>query len=295
MGSKMATDGVPNTTSEYVSADRMPFATAELTARVGTEIRIDVASLLDGSYAKEIRSLLDRRGVLVFPQVNMTDDEQIAFTKTLGVFAMEDGVGSEIFKVSLDPRETKLAASLQASFLWHIDGTTADVPIFASILSAKRLASVGGETEFCSTYAAYDDLSDEDKAIVEDVIVHHSPVANRRSHLPEMSYDHYQRLRQRGADLPLVWKHRNGRKSLVLGATAEYVLGWPPEDSLDLLMRLRDWATRPQFVYHHKWSVGDIVIWDNTGTMHRALPYDADSGRLMHRTRLAGEETFRNA
>jgi alpha-ketoglutarate-dependent taurine dioxygenase len=87
-----------------------------------------------------------------------------------------------------------------------------------------------------------------------------------------------------------VWKHQSGRRSLVIGATAAYVVGMDPPESMDLLVRLRDWATQPQFVYRHDWQLGDIVMWDNTGTLHRALPYDADSGRLLHRTMLQGEE-----
>ncbi len=62
--------------------------------------------------------------------------------------------------------------------------------------------------------------------------------------------------------------------------------------STEILVRLRDWATQPQFVYRHQWSVGDLVMWDNTGTMHRAKPYDPKSGRLLNRTKLAGEEPF---
>ena len=77
---------------------------------------------------------------------------------------------------------------------------------------------------------------------------------------------------------------------VVLGATADYVEGYPVEASRALLARLRDWATQPQFVYRHQWQRGDLLIWSNTGTMHRALPYALDSGRLMHRTILAGEE-----
>ena len=88
---------------------------------------------------------------------------------------------------------------------------------------------------------------------------------------------------------PVVWTHRSGRKSLLLGATADYVIGMPVEESRALLARLRDWATQPQYVYRHEWQAGDLLIWDNTGTMHRALPYAADSGRLMHRTILAGK------
>ena len=89
---------------------------------------------------------------------------------------------------------------------------------------------------------------------------------------------------------PIVWTHQSGRKSLLLGATADYVIGYAVEESRALLARLRDWATQPQYVYRHEWQVGDLIIWDNTGTMHRAMPYAVDSGRLMHRTILAGEE-----
>jgi alpha-ketoglutarate-dependent taurine dioxygenase len=92
--------------------------------------------------------------------------------------------------------------------------------------------------------------------------------------------------------LPLVWKHRSGRKSLVLGATASHVEGMDQREGWALLTRLRDWATQPQFVYRHEWKLGDLVVWDNTGTMHRALPYPLDCGRLMHRTKLHGEEPF---
>jgi alpha-ketoglutarate-dependent taurine dioxygenase len=93
-------------------------------------------------------------------------------------------------------------------------------------------------------------------------------------------------------ELPLVWTHRSGRKSLVIGATARHIVDMDFKKSVELLVQLRDWATQPQFVYRHTWSVGDLVIWDNTGTMHRATPYDPYSGRLLHRTKLEGEEAF---
>ena len=94
------------------------------------------------------------------------------------------------------------------------------------------------------------------------------------------------------ADLPLVWKHLSGRKSLVIGATAYQVRNKDYKESTRLLVKLREWATQPQFVYRHEWTVGDTVIWDNTGTMHRAIAYDPASGRMLHRTKLEGEEAF---
>jgi len=93
-------------------------------------------------------------------------------------------------------------------------------------------------------------------------------------------------------ELPLVWKHRSGRKSLILGCTAHRVLGVSPAKSAEILIGLREWATSEQFSYSHEWKVGDLVMWDNTGTMHRAEPYDLTSGRMLHRTKLQGEESF---
>jgi alpha-ketoglutarate-dependent taurine dioxygenase len=121
----------------------------------------------------------------------------------------------------------------------------------------------------------------------------HSNLQLQRNINPELSYEQFRRARSSPArSQPLVWKHRNGRKSLVVGATAGFVEGMAHDDSLDLLVRLRDWATQPQFVYRHHWQVGDLAVWDNTGTLHRALPYAPDSGRLMHRSIVAGEESI---
>jgi alpha-ketoglutarate-dependent taurine dioxygenase len=90
--------------------------------------------------------------------------------------------------------------------------------------------------------------------------------------------------------LPLVWKHLSGRKSLLLGNSAHHVVGMDPLEGKGLLIRLRDWATQPEFVYSHTWKVGDLVMWDNTGSLHRVIPYEVDSKRMLHRTKLEGEE-----
>ena len=90
---------------------------------------------------------------------------------------------------------------------------------------------------------------------------------------------------------PLVWTRRTGRKSLLLGATAASVVGWPEDRGRALLDRLLEWSTQPQFVLRQQWRKGDLVIWDNTGMLHRALPFEPTSVRLMHRTTLAGEES----
>jgi len=271
-----------------------------LTPVIGTRIDTDRRTLLSGQYGEELRTLLQQRGVLIFPRIGFTDDEQVEFTGTLGTlaydyngFAMDGGKQQAIFKVSLDEAVSPTARSLKNSLLWHLDGTTHEVPILASVLSAKQLAPEGGETEWASTYAAYEALPEEDRQLIDGLRVVHSNLQLQRNINPELSYEQFQRARNSPArSQPLVWKHRNGRKSLVVGATASYVEGLPHDDSLDLLVRLRDWATQPQFVYRHHWQVGDLAVWDNTGTLHRALPYAPDCGRLMHRSMVAGEESI---
>jgi alpha-ketoglutarate-dependent taurine dioxygenase len=267
--------------------------TRDITPRIGTEILADKAALLSGMHATAIRELLDMRGVLVFPKIGFTDAEQIAFTETLGTFAPENG-GEKLYKVSLDTKVNRQADYLKGSLYWHLDGTMNDVPILASLLQSVALGSDGkGDTDFCNTYAAYEDLSDEERAGIESLRVMHSAWNTLFYYEPEPDIKTLRQMQAIGdRELPLVWTHRSGRKSLVLGATARHVVDMDYRKSAELLVRLRDWATSPQFTYRHQWSVGDLVIWDNTGTMHRATPYDPAAGRLLQRTKLAGEEPF---
>ncbi|SEQ96548.1 Taurine dioxygenase, alpha-ketoglutarate-dependent [Solimonas aquatica] len=270
----------------------MSFTTTDIAPRIATAIHADKKTLLSGEYAGRIRELLERRGVLVFPQINFSDEEQVAFTNTLGTFAPELA-GEIVYKVTLDTNENARADYLKGSWYWHIDGTMNEVPILASILSAKKLDPNGGDTEFCNTYAAYDELPAGDQQAYEKLRVMHSAWNSLFYYDPEPDPRVLAGMMAIGdQELPLVWKHRSGRKSLVLGCTARHVVDMDFKKSAELLVRLRHWATQPQFVYRHKWTVGDMVIWDNTGTMHRATPYDPKSGRMLHRTKLQGEEPF---
>ncbi len=271
-------------------AEKTRLTIKDLKPNIGAEIRADKETLLGGVHSAEIRELLEKRGVLVFPQINFTDEEQIAFTKTLGTFAKEIR-GEDIYKITMDVKQTATAEYLKGAFFWHIDGTMSPMPILASILSSKVLSPTGGDTEFCNTYAAYDDLPEEEKKALEGLRVVHAMSASQFYHDPEPTHAKFMEWRAMGSnELPLVWTHRSGRKSLVLGNTADHVAGMDPIESQGLLIRLRDWTTQPQYLYSHKWSLGDMVMWDNTGTMHRATPYPADCGRMLHRTKLEGEE-----
>lgn len=264
--------------------------TVDCTSAIGSEIRTDLDTLLSGGEAENIRATLERRGVVFFRGLQISDEQQVAIARTLGDIVQNEGEGG-IYKISLDENVNQRAKYLKGSLFWHFDGSLQPFPNLATLLRAIQLADAGGDTEFCNTYAAYDDLPDSDKQAIESLRVVHSAERSQYYVTPEMTYDEiafWQKSPTKSC--PMVWTHQTGRKSLLLGATADYVIGLPVEESRALLARLRDWATQPQYVYRHEWQPGDLLIWDNTGTMHRALPYAVDSGRLMHRTVLAGEE-----
>jgi len=270
----------------------MAFSAQDIQPGIGSRILATKQELLSGEHAAAIRELLEQRGVLVFPQIDLDDEEQLAFTRTLGNFVPEHN-GEEVHKITLDTATNPSADYLKGSMYWHIDGTMNKVPILASILCAKVLSKEGGETHFCNTYAAYEGLPEDEKAAYEKLRVMHAAWASLFYYDPEPPQQKLEAMMGIGdAELPLVWKHRSGRKSLIIGCTAYEIVGAGAKESARLLNKLLDWATQDRFVYKHRWAVGDMVMWDNTGTMHRATAYDPNSGRRLHRTKLEGEEAF---
>jgi alpha-ketoglutarate-dependent taurine dioxygenase len=265
--------------------------TIDLNPRIGTEIIAPRAELLAGTHAETFRRLLEERGVLVFRQTHFDGKEQEQFAATFGEVIQERA--GAVTKVSLDKRETSTADYLRGAFFWHIDGANDAVPTWATFLTAKVLSETGGDTEFANTYAAYDDLPAEKKAEIEGLKAWHSLEYSQRVVYPDPSYETLMQWQKRKPKLhPLVWTHKSGRKSLVIGATTGHIEGMSLEDGRALLTWLKEWATQPQFVLTYTWQVGDMVVWDNTGTMHRATLYDLDSGRMMHRSTLVGQEAL---
>lgn len=278
-----------------------------LTPRIGARCTVPRAEVLDPAFAGECRAALERFGVLLFPAIGFGDDEQVAFSRHLGDVVPQgpkrpDGTQEVVFKITLDPKENPSAEYLKATIGWHIDGLfDDDPPPKATMLSARRLSQSGGQTEFCNTYAAYDDLPEGRRQYYESLRIVHSLEASNRATNPNPSPDEAARWRQAEAarsksgrigakEHPLVWRHQSGRKSLVLGMTVDHVAGLSEAESRRLVDELTAHATRREIVYRHEWQVGDLLIWDNCGVMHRAIPYDATSGRLMHRTVLHGVE-----
>lgn len=263
--------------------------------KIGARVLNSKEELLSGDIADDINALMEERGVLVFPEVGFTDEEQVRFSETLGGAADEiRGEKGSVFKISLDEKVNQdVAEYLKGSLYWHIDGTMNTEPVRASMLSARVLSPDGGDTEFANTASSYADLSDEQKAELEGLRVVHSLWCSQFYHTPEPTAQQLANWQSKGeAELPLVVKRGSGVKSLVLGNTAHYIKGLDMKDSQRILHGLREFATSEPYKYTHKWKMGDTVMWDNRTSLHRATPYDPASGRMMARTIIRGGEAW---
>jgi len=279
------------------------FEVIDLTPRIGSEVRLGKAELLSGEHRDTLRALLVDRGALVIRDLHLDDDELRIAARSLGDLriggskrgadgkTLTEGDGG-VLKVSLDPDvNPDYARFLPGNHLWHMDGTYEEIPPFATLFTPYRMAATGGDTMFASTYAAFEDLPPEEQQFLSGLRVVHTMQAAlfpaMRDCTPEefaLWYSYPKRSH------PLVWQHKSGRKSLVLSTSGAYVEGMHPAESHDLLERLMAHATQKKYTYRHKWRMGDLAMWDNTGTMHRVLPYDAESRREYHRCTLNGEE-----
>lgn len=271
---------------------------AKLGDTIGAEVTgVDRDRLLsDDSLPDAVLDALEENGVLVFRELNLDAETQVAFCRKLGEVDYSPGHHPVrgIYRVSLDTSKNSSAAYLRATFDWHIDGCTPQddaYPQKATMLTAHAVAATGGETEFASTYGAHDALTAEEKQRYETLRVLHSLEASQRLVTPDPTPEQLAAWRRRPAkEHPLVWTHKSGRRSLVLGASADYVVGMEPAQSRALLDDLLTRSTVPERVYRHQWSKGDTVIWDNRGVIHRVEPYDQDSPREMLRTTVLGDE-----
>lgn len=268
------------------------FEVLNASARVGSIIRMSREDMLKGTYADEINRLLSERSALVFPQVNLTIEEQLTFAATIGEIFLVGG--KQVQKISLDVEVNPAADYTRGAFYWHIDGANDDTPAKATMLNCRVLAEPGtGDTMIANTYAAYEDLPEEDKQLIAGLRARHCLESSQRMINPDPSYAELQRWQTHPSKShPLVWTHGSGLKSLLIGATAYYIEGMSFEEGRALLCRLQEFATQPQYVYRHEWKIGDFLLFDNTGTMHKAAPYDLKSKRLMDRTTLHGEESI---
>lgn len=251
---------------------------------------VDLRGVFDKETLEEIKAGMDRYGVLVFHDQKFTDDEQLAFAQRfdgqlhaktgisvlkksrLGNEALTDISNLDEDGEIMQSDDRRRMYSL-GNRLWHTDASFQDPPGRYSMLHARVVPEVPADTEYTDTRAAYDALPDDMKQRLEGLMVHHSIAYSRMTLGFEFSEAEAAALE--GAIHPLVRTiPDSGRKSLYVASHASKIIGWPVPEARLLLRDLIEHATQPQFRYRHSWQVGDLVIWDNRGTMHRGLAYD---------------------
>jgi alpha-ketoglutarate-dependent 2,4-dichlorophenoxyacetate dioxygenase len=251
---------------------------------------VDLRHVHDAELLAEIRAGMDEYAVLVFHDQPFTDDEQVAFaqrldgqlhTKTgtaaLGLNRLGNNALVEISNLDgqgdIARADDRRRVYGLGNRLWHTDASFQDPAGRYSMLSAKVVPPVGAETEYADMRAAYDALPSDPAARLEGLRAHHSIAYSRQTLGFEFAPDEAGRLE--GAVHPLVRTiPRSGRRSLYLASHASRIVDWPLPEGRLLLRDLIEHATQPQFVYRHAWAVGDLVIWDNRATMHRARPFE---------------------
>ncbi len=269
---------------------------------------VDVTTPLSPADVKAIHAGMDEYAVLVFHDQKLDDEQQLAFSRSLG--ELEHAIGTSLrapdeYRLpttfadvsNLDKdnnvfaRDDRRRLFAIGNRLWHSDSSFKVVPAKYSILHARAIPSKGGNTEFADMRAAYDALDDETKAEIADLICEHSQIFSRQQ-LGFTDFTEEERARFKPVHQRLVRTHPStGRKSLYLASHAGSIVGWPVPEARAFLRDLTEHATQRQFVYAHKWRVGDLVMWDNRRTMHRARPFPVHEPRDMRRTTLVGEPT----
>lgn len=275
--------------------DIMEYQIEPIKPLIGAVVKLEKPTMFKPGFAETCKELLSKFGALVFPKLDLTDAEQLAFTDTLGERANYvntlpggDLAAEDVYTITLDNDVNSEPEYVKGSMYWHMDGIVSPIPPSPiTTLSCKVPPNGrGGQTEFANTYAAWDALPEDAKERLEGLRVMHTIEAAVREVTP------YDTLNPARRDMkhehPLVWTRPDGRKSLLIGYHADYVIGMPKDEGRIILNRLLEWAGRPEFTLRHEWSAGDYAMWDNTGMLHRAVPYAANSGRRMHRTSVAG-------
>jgi alpha-ketoglutarate-dependent 2,4-dichlorophenoxyacetate dioxygenase len=281
----------------------MAIQVSQLHPTLGAEVRgVDLTLAVTPEVFAEIEAAFNRYGILVFPEQPVSDDQQLAFSRLFGPLEVNPNYAGAKMRLrpdiadisNLDAEGRVLARDDRRNLfnlgnqLWHTDSSFKRIPAKCSLLSARELPSSGpvggGETEFADLRAAWDALPEARKRELDGLVVEHS-IFRSRSQIGFADFNDEIFKQLPPVPQALVRHHpASGRTSLYLASHASHVIGWPVERGRPLLEELIAFATQPQFVYQHRWTVGDLVIWDNRCTMHRGRPYDDTQRRVLHRT-----------
>jgi len=270
---------------------------------LGASVRgVDLTRPVEPAAFAEIEGAFNRYGILVFPEQAVTDEQQLAFSQLFGPLEVNPNYAGSKMRLrpdvadisNLDAEGQVLARDDRRNLfnlgnqLWHTDSSFKRVPAKCSLLSARELPSPspmgGGETEFADLRAAWDALPEARKGRLDGLVVEHS-IFRSRSQIGFADFNDEIFKQLPPVPQALVRHHRySGRTSLYLASHASHIIGWPVEKGRGLIEELIAFATQPQFVHQHRWTVGDLVMWDNRCKMHRGRPYDDTQRRVLHRT-----------
>lgn len=269
----------------------------------GAELRgITLAEVAadDAGYAG-VRAAFEQHSVLVFRDQEVTDELQLAFSRRFGPPEVtkvgSQGTGSHFVILStigpdgkVVPPDHRLSLRSKANQLWHTDSSFKRVPALTSILSARTIPALGGETEYVSTRLAFERLDLGLQTKLEHSFAWHDYAHSRSQVAPDLAS-----AEERAALPPqcwrMVWKNPvNGRRAIYLASHAYAVHGMEPAEGKRLIDELMQVATAPGTSYLHQWRRGDVVMWDNRATMHRGRPWPAHEARLMVRTTISATQ-----
>jgi len=264
----------------------------------------DLTRPLTPAEAKDVHAAMDEYAVLVFHGRTISQEQQMAFTLSLGEIEHAVGTGlrethrlpttfADVSNIDANDqvfaRDSRTRLFALGNRLWHSDSSFKVVPAKYSILHSHSIPSKGGNTEFADMRTAYEALDDDTKREIEDLICEHSQLYSRQQ-LGFTDFTDDERARFAPVRQRLVRTHPStGRKSLFLASHAGAIVGWPVPEARAFLRDLVEHATQRHFVYSHRWQVGDLVMWDNRRTMHRVRPYPEGERRDMRRTTLMGD------
>jgi alpha-ketoglutarate-dependent taurine dioxygenase len=234
--------------------------------------------------------------LLIFPGQHLSRDEQVAFARRFGPLEFNLAALSNVKAdgtLIVDP-DNDILKVLKGNMGWHCDSTYMPVQAKGAVFTAEIVPNTGGATGWADMRAAYDALDDDLRAKVERLSAHHSLYysQSKLGHQPKAgsAYSGYGFHDGPVPLRPVVKVHpETGRKSLVIGRHAHNIPNMDPAESERFLQELVDFACRPPRIYHHKWTAGDAVVWDNRCLLHQATPWDMTIPRVMWHSRIAGD------
>ncbi|MGE0873483.1 MAG: TauD/TfdA dioxygenase family protein [Burkholderiales bacterium] len=279
------------------------FTVRQLGFAQGAEITgLDLRQPLNDLARKELLDAWHRHLVLVFPGQDLSAAQQVAFSRNFGELEKNDALphyrdpeNDEILLVTNRQIAGKPSETRNTGRNWHTDLSYTARPAKASLLLCKEKPPVGGDTMWANQYLAYETLSAPMRAFVETLeAIHDVSLVKGIEKRDPQKVAEMKRINPPVAH-PVVRTHPDtGRKALYLGRRTRSFVGYTEEESRPILDFLNAHATSDEFVYRHRWSLHDLVMWDNRCLLHVALPdFDQTKTRHMTRTSILGEPTGR--